>query len=177
MLLLGALAYWIKLPKLVAPALQHLAAGIVLSAVAVELVPTITAAPNTPDMIGAITGGFLFGVCFFIAIGNFCHHDDDDDDDDDGGGGDDGGRGGDGGGHGHGQRHRNGSGNPDEDDESLLGQHDYEDGAVAIGRRAKDASPFPDAPMTPVRTANPLLNPPVFRSDRGSLPPIPTLSP
>ena len=49
---LGILAYYIKLPKLLAPALQHLAAGIVLSAVAVELVPTISNAPNTPDMIG-----------------------------------------------------------------------------------------------------------------------------
>ena len=52
MFVLGILAYYIKLPKLLTPALQHLAAGIVLSAVAVELVPTLSAAPSTPPMIG-----------------------------------------------------------------------------------------------------------------------------
>ena len=42
--------------------MQHLAAGIVLSAVAVELVPVITDAESTAGNIAGITLGFVFGV-------------------------------------------------------------------------------------------------------------------
>lgn len=46
-------------PLRLVAALQHLAAGIVLSAIAVELVPVILAAPNSVDCTIGIAVGFI----------------------------------------------------------------------------------------------------------------------
>lgn len=82
MLFTSLLALSMKVPVVVAAAMQHLAAGIVLSAVAVELVPQILAAPNDLATSAGMTLGFVAGIAFFLALSKFCGHDGDDDDDD-----------------------------------------------------------------------------------------------
>ena len=62
MLIMSALVFVIEVPKTVVRCFQHLAAGIVLSAVAVELVPIISEAPNDMPNILGIVGGFTVGV-------------------------------------------------------------------------------------------------------------------
>jgi len=81
MLGLSLAAYKIEVPAKVAAAMQHLAAGIVLSAMAVELVPIISAAPqNLPCTIG-IVAGFLGGIGLFLILGNFCEGEEEEGDD------------------------------------------------------------------------------------------------
>jgi hypothetical protein len=48
----------ITVPQTLVAALQHLAAGIVMSAIATELVPVILDSPNTIECAGAIGVGF-----------------------------------------------------------------------------------------------------------------------
>lgn len=82
MILLAAAVKISMPPVLFVSAMQHLAAGIVLSAVAVELVPIISEAESTSANIFGITLGFTAGVALFITVGKFCEADFDDDDDD-----------------------------------------------------------------------------------------------
>ena len=72
MLVMSALTFAIEVPKTVVRCFQHLAAGIVLSAVAVELVPIISAAPSDMPNIVGIVVGFAAGVALFLSIANFC---------------------------------------------------------------------------------------------------------
>ena len=58
---------------------QHLAAGIVLSAVAVELMPLIMSAPNDVYHTGGIIVGFLAGIATFLSLGAFCEKEDEED--------------------------------------------------------------------------------------------------
>ena len=81
MMLLSLVAINVQVPVKIVSALQHLAAGIVLSAVAVELVPPILDAPDDLATTFGMTVGFVLGITLFLALGKFCSHDDDDDDD------------------------------------------------------------------------------------------------
>lgn len=83
MLFCSFIALHVRVPNVVVAALQHLAAGIVLSAVAVELVPRILTAPDDVPTLLAMTAGFASGIGMFLLLGKFCGHDDHDDDDDD----------------------------------------------------------------------------------------------
>lgn len=76
MLLLAFLAFLISPPPVLVAALQHLAAGIVLSAVAVELVPVISNAPSNLANNTAICVGFTMGVALFVSVGQLCRDDD-----------------------------------------------------------------------------------------------------
>ena len=67
MIILGFAVRVSEPPVLFVASMQHLAAGIVLSAVAVELVPVITDAESTAGNIAGITLGFVFGVALFLA--------------------------------------------------------------------------------------------------------------
>lgn len=79
---MSVLMFSVKAPVRLVAALQHLAAGIVLSAVSVELVPIIRAAPATVSSVGGIVVGFFVGIGIFLLLGIFCEVDNDDDDDD-----------------------------------------------------------------------------------------------
>ena len=112
MVLCGYLSLAITVPAKIVSALQHLAAGIVLSAVAVELraqhplepgasfsqrepppltvractsdaVPIISDAPNDLGTTMSITVGFAVGITLFLLIGKFCSADADEYDEDD----------------------------------------------------------------------------------------------
>jgi len=83
MILLSALVFVVEVPKTLVRCFQHLAAGIVLSAVAVELVPIISEAPNDMPNIMGIVFGFSSGVALFLLIAKICPESDEDDDDDD----------------------------------------------------------------------------------------------
>jgi len=72
MLFMSIAAYKLEVPNVFVAAMQHLAAGIVLSAMAVELVPIISAAPQTLACTMGISGGFLGGIGLFLLLGNFC---------------------------------------------------------------------------------------------------------
>ena len=82
MLLLSLFALSVRVPDVVVSALQHLAAGIVLSAVAVELVPGIMAAPSDAMTTAGMTIGFVAGIGMFLVLGKFCSHDDEVEDED-----------------------------------------------------------------------------------------------
>jgi len=83
MLALSLIAFAIVVEPTLVAALQHLAAGIVLSAVAVELVPTILASPRDFSTTFGMTVGFFCGIAFFLVLSKFVGEDDDDKDSDD----------------------------------------------------------------------------------------------
>lgn len=72
MLFMALASYFVTVPAKGVAALQHFAAGIVLSAVAVELVPIISAAPRDAATTCAIAAGFLIGIAIFLLLGKFC---------------------------------------------------------------------------------------------------------
>lgn len=72
MLLLSIVGMGVRVPLVHISAMQHLAAGIVLCAVAVELCPIISDSPNDPTTIGAICVGFSAGIALFLALSTFC---------------------------------------------------------------------------------------------------------
>ena len=76
MLVLSFVGYGVAAPKVLIAALQHLAAGIVTCAVAVELVPIISDAPNDLANTAAITVGFVLGIALFLLLGEFCEVED-----------------------------------------------------------------------------------------------------
>ena len=69
MLLLGVITiFWPRPPsKVVAHAIQHLAAGILLSAIALELIPTIAAAKQKMSILGMVVG-FSLGSIVMITL-------------------------------------------------------------------------------------------------------------
>jgi len=81
MFLLSLLATAVKVPVLAAASLQHLAAGIVMSAIAVELVPPISEAPFDFATTMGMTIGFTVGISFFLLLRKFCDAEPEDDDD------------------------------------------------------------------------------------------------
>lgn len=86
MLVASFLALSVKIPVHVVSAMQHLAAGIVLSAVAVELVPEILEAPSDPATVCGMTFGFIAGIGVLLlvsAVGGEADEDNEDEDDDD----------------------------------------------------------------------------------------------
>jgi len=83
MLLMSAVVFVVDVPKVAVRAMQHLAAGIVLSAVAVELVPIISDAPSDADVIAGIVVGFTCGVGLFLTLAKVCPEASDPDEPDD----------------------------------------------------------------------------------------------
>lgn len=81
MMAFSLVAINVVVPVPIVAALQHLAAGIVLSAVAIELLPPILDAPDDALTTFCMTVGFVLGVAFFLLLGAFCHADEHDDDD------------------------------------------------------------------------------------------------
>ena len=69
MFFLGAVTvFWPRPPsKSVAHAIQHLAAGILLSAIALELIPTIAAAKEKMSIVGMVVG-FSLGAIVMITL-------------------------------------------------------------------------------------------------------------
>lgn len=85
MMLIGSFLVYIWQPKkLYVSAMQHLAAGIVLAAIAVELIPPITKRKNAASVAGVIIG-FVIGVALMILM-RFLFDEDDDEDEEDGDG-------------------------------------------------------------------------------------------
>jgi ZIP family zinc transporter len=72
MLVMSLLAFSIRVPPTVVSALQHLAAGIVLSAVSIELMPVLMEAESDPLTTISMTIGFGLGIALFLALGAFC---------------------------------------------------------------------------------------------------------
>jgi ZIP family zinc transporter len=62
----------LRLNEDVVGATQHFAAGIVICAVAQELLPPVSDAPSTPENLIAIAGGFSAGVAAMLLVGAFC---------------------------------------------------------------------------------------------------------
>ena len=81
MLVASLLALSVTVPTRIVSAMQHLAAGIVLSAVAVELVPPILMAPNDAYTLVAMTLGFLAGIGTLLLVSAVSADDEDEDDD------------------------------------------------------------------------------------------------
>merc|ERR1712176_1540965 len=71
MLLGGIIALFTKPPKTVTAMFQHFAAGIIICAVAVELLPIITRRNNGGAIAGMIIG-FVVGVALMILLRMFC---------------------------------------------------------------------------------------------------------
>ena len=78
------LVFIMKPPPILVAACQHLAAGIVLSAVSVELVPIIADARSTWENIAGITIGFCVGVGVLVVVETFCEAEEEEGDDGDG---------------------------------------------------------------------------------------------
>ena len=68
MLFMSLVAYKLQVPTDVMSAFQHLAAGLLVSAVAVELVPTLLEAPNDIPTLLAIVGGFAGGIGILMLL-------------------------------------------------------------------------------------------------------------
>mmetsp|Transcript_23575 Transcript_23575/g.52967 ORF Transcript_23575/g.52967 Transcript_23575/m.52967 type:complete len:347 (-) Transcript_23575:428-1468(-) len=65
-------------PKMIAHALQHLAAGIVLCAISTELIPPLSQANDSQSIIGLILG-FCLGVATMISLSIFLEPDEEED--------------------------------------------------------------------------------------------------
>jgi len=72
MMFMSFAAYGVKVPTRLLAAFQHLSAGLLISSVAVELVPTIMGAPRDLLNTTAIVLGFVGGTASFFALGAFC---------------------------------------------------------------------------------------------------------
>lgn len=81
MLLMSFAGYALTVPPMFMSAMQHLAAGLVMCAVAVELCPIVSAAPNDAITIFAIVLGFFGGLAIFLLLGAYCEVDEEDDED------------------------------------------------------------------------------------------------
>lgn len=83
LMMIGALLVYLWKPnKVYVSAMQHLAAGIVLAAVAVELIPKMTEKKNGGAIVGVVIG-FCLGVALMIVMRYLFDGDDDDDESDD----------------------------------------------------------------------------------------------
>lgn len=72
MLGLSFIGYGAAVPIRLLAAFQHLAAGLLISSVAVELVPLMIAAPRGAASTTAIVFGFVGGTAAFFALGAYC---------------------------------------------------------------------------------------------------------
>jgi len=72
MLFLSLVAYKVTVPTDIMSAFQHLAAGLLVSAVSCELVPTLLAAPNDVPNIVGIIGGFAGGISILTLLSTCC---------------------------------------------------------------------------------------------------------
>jgi len=72
MLFMSLVAYSLVVPTDVMSAFQHLAAGLLVSAVSVELVPTMMEAPNDASNLVGMIGGFAAGIGALTALSTFC---------------------------------------------------------------------------------------------------------
>jgi len=80
MFLMSLAAMKIAVPKKLVAGFQHLAAGIVMSAVAVELVPMVLHSPNTSGNLAGMIIGFTLGITVFLLLGVFCGEPEEEDD-------------------------------------------------------------------------------------------------
>jgi zinc transporter ZupT len=78
MVMMSAFVTYVQVPELVQAAMQHLAAGVVFSAVVCELAPALIAAPK--EQTWAIVVGFFIGVFGFLLLGAMMPEGDDDED-------------------------------------------------------------------------------------------------
>lgn len=81
MLLMSYAGYALTVPPMFMSAMQHLAAGLVTCAVAVELCPIVSAAPNDAPTIFAIVVGFFGGLAIFLLLGAYCEVEEEEDED------------------------------------------------------------------------------------------------
>ena len=72
MMFCSLIGYGVTVPVKLLAAFQHLAAGLLISSVAVELVPPIMQAPNDLKSNVAIVCGFVGGTVAFFALGAYC---------------------------------------------------------------------------------------------------------
>jgi len=72
MLVMSFAGYAVKVPIAITAAMQHLAAGLLLCAIAVELCPVLSAAPSDLPNISAILLGFFGALALFLLLGAFC---------------------------------------------------------------------------------------------------------
>jgi zinc transporter, ZIP family len=80
MLFMSLVAYRLTVPTDVMSAFQHLAAGLLISAVSVELVPPLLEAPSDLTTMLAIVGGFAAGIGMLTMLATFCEADEADED-------------------------------------------------------------------------------------------------
>lgn len=81
MLCMTVVGLGIKVPSDVAGALQHFAAGVLLSAISTELLPTLVAAQGFHENLG-LTIGFVLGMALLIVLGMILPEGEEEDDDD-----------------------------------------------------------------------------------------------
>ena len=81
MMMCSFVGYGVSVPIRLLAAFQHLAAGLLVSSVAVELVPPIMEAPNSLRYNIAIIGGFVGGTAAFFALGAYCGEPEEEDED------------------------------------------------------------------------------------------------
>ena len=80
MLFMSLVAYRLTVPTDVMSAFQHLAAGLLISAVSVELTPPLLEAPSDLFTMLAIVGGFAAGIGILTLLSTCCEAEDDEDD-------------------------------------------------------------------------------------------------
>lgn len=115
MLLCTFLGLRVRIPKTVAGALQHFAAGVVLSAVATELMPALVEAHGPSQNIG-LTIGFILGMALLILLGIMMPEAENDD-------------------HGH-------DGKDNDEEKTHCGDGDTSDGETTKNTQSKVASPL-----------------------------------
>mmetsp|Transcript_18566 Transcript_18566/g.22813 ORF Transcript_18566/g.22813 Transcript_18566/m.22813 type:complete len:301 (-) Transcript_18566:269-1171(-) len=81
MLVGGLTVFCIQIPENVVSGMQHFAAGIVICAVAMELMPPVIEADATVSNMVAISIGFFVGVMLMFAMETFCESDEEGDED------------------------------------------------------------------------------------------------
>ena len=85
MMLCSFVGYGVSVPVRVLAGFQHLAAGLLISSVAVELVPIVMEAPADLSNTIGIVSGFIGGTAAFFALGAYCGAPEDDEEDNGGG--------------------------------------------------------------------------------------------
>lgn len=137
MLLCSLVGYGVTVPIRLLAAFQHLAAGLLVSSVAVELVPPIMEAPNDLRSNLAIIGGFIGGTVAFFALGAYCGHEHGDHDGE------------------HDHDHHDDHGHHHRHDLDLTRHHEHSEPALSMREEIVEVAPapVPAAPAAPAAAA------------------------